>query len=367
MTVPFLDVRAGYLELRREIDDAVARVLERGQYVLGEEGDAFEREFADAAGAQHCVGVASGLDALHLTLLALGVHPGDEVVVPSNTFIATWLAVSHAGARPVPVEPDEATYNLDPARLESAIGPRTRAIVPVHLYGQPADLDPILEIARRRGIPVLADAAQAHGARYRGRLLGELGNAAAWSFYPGKNLGAFGDGGAITTDDDALAASLRPLRNYGSRTKYVNEVRGFNSRLDEFQAAMLRVKLAHLDRWNARRREIASRYLDGLASAPTLRLPRVPPWADPVWHLFVVRTPRRAALQEHLRRAGITTAVHYPVPPHLQQAYADAGFRRGDLPIAERIHDEVLSLPIGPHLTDADVGEVIAALLAFGN
>jgi len=363
--IPFLDVRACYLELRREIDDAVARVLDSGHYILGPEVEAFEREFAAASGARHCVGVASGLDALHLSLLALGVRPGDEVVVPSNTFIATWLAVSQAGARPVPVEPDEVTYNLDPTRLEAAIGPRTRAIVPVHLYGQPADLDPILDVARRRGIAVLADAAQAHGARYRGKLVGGAGDAAAWSFYPGKNLGAFGDGGAVTTDDDELAASLRTLRNYGSRTKYVNEVRGFNSRLDELQAAVLRVKLDHLERWNGRRTEIARRYLEALAGTPALRLPSVPSWAHPVWHLFVVRTPRRAALQDRLARAGIASLVHYPIPPHLQAAYAEAGFRRGAFPIAERIADEVLSLPIGPHLADAQLDEVVAALQRF--
>jgi dTDP-4-amino-4,6-dideoxygalactose transaminase len=366
MTVPFLDVRAAHLELRDELDAAFARVLERGQYILGPEVEAFEQEFAAACGARHCVGVASGLDALHLSLLALGVRPGDEIIVPSNTFVATWLAVSQCGARPVAVEPDEGTFTLDPARLERAMGPRTRAIVPVHLYGHPADMDPILDIAKRRGIPVLADAAQAHGALYRGRPVGALGDAAAWSFYPGKNLGALGDGGAVTTDDAALAERLRILRNYGSRTKYVNEVRGFNSRLDELQAALLRVKLRRLDAWNARRREIAARYLDGLRSAPSVRLPRVAAWASPVWHLFVVRAAARASLQDHLARAGVVTLVHYPIPPHLQAAYADLGWPRGAFPIAERMHDEVLSLPIGPHMTDEQVTEVIEAVIAFG-
>ena len=362
MTVPFLDVRAGYLELRAEIDDAVGRVLAGGQLVLGPETRAFEEEFAQFTGARFCVGVANGLDALVLSLEALGVGPGDEVVVPSHTFIATWLAVSRVGAVPVPVEPDPTTYTMDPARLEAAIGPRCRAVVPVHLYGQPADLDPILDVARRRGLAVIGDAAQAHGALYKGRRLGALGDAAAWSFYPGKNLGAFGDGGAITTDDPRLADRLRALRNYGSHEKYVHRVRGSNSRLDELQAAMLRVKLRHLDRWNDRRRRAASRYLAELAGVESLRLPVIAPYADHVWHLFVVRTSGREDLQRRLLADGVSTLVHYPTPPHAQEAYADGGFESGAFPVAERLGAEVLSLPMGPHLTDAQVDEVVAAL-----
>ena len=263
-TVPFLDLRAAHAEVRDALDAAYRRVVGSGAYVLGAEVEAFEREFAAYCGVGHCVGVGNGLDALHLVLRAYGVGPGDEVVVPSNTFVATWLAATHAGATPVPVEPDPATYNLDPARLEAAITPRTRAIVAVHLYGQPADMDPVREVARRHGLPVVEDAAQAHGARYRGRRAGALGDAAAFSFYPGKNLGGLGDGGAVTTDDAALADRVRVLRNYGSREKYHNEVVGVNSRLDPLQAAFLRAKLPHLDAWNARRAAVAARYLDGL-------------------------------------------------------------------------------------------------------
>lgn len=349
MKVPFLDLHAAYLELKPEIDAAIARVLDSGWYILGPEVDAFEAEYAAYCEAEHSIGVANGLDALHLALLAMGVGPGDEVIVPSNTYIATWLAVSQCGATPVPVEPVEATYNIDPARIEAAITPRTKVILPVHLYGQPADLDPILAIARRHGLRLLEDAAQAHGARYKGRRIGAHGDAVAWSFYPGKNLGALGDGGAVTTNDPEIADRIRVLRNYGSRVKYVNEVKGFNSRLDPIQAAVLRVKLRVLDEWNARRRGIAQRYLAGLAGSG-LVLPQVPDWADPVWHLFVVRHPERDALVKRLNEAGVGTLIHYPVPPHLQGAYAERGFGVGAYPIAERVSDEVVSLPIGPHI-----------------
>jgi dTDP-4-amino-4,6-dideoxygalactose transaminase len=362
--VPFLDLRAATDELRAEIDAAVGRVVGSGWYILGAEVEAFERAFAAYVGARHCVGVGNGLDALHLALRARGVGPGDEVIVPSNTYIATWLAASWAGARPVPVEPDPRTYNLDPERLEAAITPRTRAVVPVHLYGQPADMGPILEVARRRGLFVLEDAAQAHGARYRGRRVGALGDAAAWSFYPGKNLGALGDAGAVTTDDDALAARLRELRNYGSRVKYVNERRGVNSRLDEVQAAVLAVKLARLDAWNERRARLAALYAERLAGA-AVGLPVVPAWAEPVWHLFVVRSARRDALQAHLREAGVQTLIHYPIAPHRQEAYADLGLGEGALPVAEAIHREVLSLPMGPHVSEAQAARVIEAVRGF--
>jgi dTDP-4-amino-4,6-dideoxygalactose transaminase len=359
MNIPFLDLKAPYQELQSEIDDAIKRVLSSGWYILGEEVDSFEREYADYCEAKYCVGLANGLDALHLALIALGVGSGDEVIVPTNTYIATWLAVSQCGAIPVPVEPDPLTFNIDPARIEAAITQRTKVILPVHLYGQPADLDPILAVARKHGLKVLEDAAQAHGARYKGRRIGAHGDIVAWSFYPGKNLGAMGDGGAITTDDPALAERINVLRNYGSRTKYVNEVKGYNSRLDSLQAAILRVKLKHLTDWSARRKAIADRYQQGLVGA-ALRLPGVPEWADPAWHLFVVQHPAREELHKALSSAGVGTLIHYPIPPHLQQAYAEMGFARGDFPIAESEHDCVLSLPMGPHLSETDVNSVIA-------
>ncbi len=357
--IPFLDLQAAYLELREEIDAAVSRVLSSGLYILGPEVEAFESEFAAYTGAAHAVGVANGLDALHLALLALGVGPGDEVVVPSNTYIATWLAVSRCGARIVPVEPDPATHNIDPARIEAALTPRTRVLLPVHLYGQPCDMDPILAVARRHGLRVLEDCAQAHGARYRGRRIGSHGDVCAWSFYPGKNLGAMGDAGAITTNDADIADRVRVLRNYGSRVKYVNEVQGYNSRLDPLQAAILRVKLRHLDAWNARRRELAAWYREHLAGVPDLTLPHVPEWAEPCWHLFVVRHPRRDELQKRLAEAGIGTLIHYPIPPHLQEAYRDLGFGPGAFPIAETLAREVLSLPMGPHCPRVELRETI--------
>jgi dTDP-4-amino-4,6-dideoxygalactose transaminase len=350
MNVPFLDLKAGYLELQADIDAAIRRVLESGWYILGEEVDAFEHEFAAYCEAKHSVGVANGLDALHLALLAFEVGAGDEVIVPSNTYIATWLAVSQCGATPIPVEPDAATYNLDPGRIEAAITPRTKAILPVHLYGQPADMDPILAIARKHGLKVLEDGAQAHGACYKGKRIGAHGNVVAWSFYPGKNLGAFGDGGAITTDDAEIAERIRVLRNYGSRVKYVNDVRGFNSRLDPIHASALRVKLKRLDEWNARRTAIARRYQTELAGTG-VTLPFVPEWAEPAWHLYVVQHPQRDALQKKLGEAGIGTLIHYPIPPHLQQAYASAGIVKGQFPIAEQMAKHFLSLPMGPHFT----------------
>ena len=361
MNIPFLDLGAPYRELRPEIDAAVARVLASGWFVGGPEVDAFEADYAAYCGATHCIGVANGLDALHLALRAMDVGPGDEVIVPSNTYIATWLAVSQCGATPVPVEPDARTCNIDPALIEAAITPATRVILPVHLYGQPADMDAILAIARRHGLRVLEDGAQAHGARYRGQRLGAHGDAVAWSFYPGKNLGAMGDGGAVTTNDAQLADRLRVLRNYGSRVKYVNEVQGTNSRLDPLQAAILRVKLAHLDDWNERRRAIAARYQQGLASRG-LSLPQVPDWAEPVWHLYVVQHPQRDGLQQQLQAAGVGTLIHYPIPPHLQQAYAVAGFAQGQFPKAEQMASQCLSLPMGPHLADAQAGAVISAV-----
>ena len=361
MNVPFLDLKAAYLECQSEIDAAVQRVLHSGYYIGGPEVESFEAEFAQFCDAKECVGLANGLDALHLALRAMDVGPGDEVIVPSNTYIATWLAVSQCGATIVPVEPDARTFNLDPALIESAITPRTKVILPVHLYGQPADLDPILDIARKYGLRVLEDGAQAHGSRYKGKRIGAHGDVVAWSFYPGKNLGAIGDGGAITTDDPALADRIRVLRNYGSRVKYVNEVPGYNSRLDPIQAAIMRVKLARLDEWNARRSAIAAHYIEQLSDCG-LVLPYVPEWATPAWHLFVVMAPAREALQQQLAAAGVTTLIHYPIPPHLQQCYAELGWKAGAFPIAEQMAEQVLSLPIGPQLSQEEVAAVLRAL-----
>lgn len=362
MNVPFLELRPTYDELRTELDAAYRRFMESGYYILGKEVEAFETEFAAYCGARYCVGVANGLEALDLILYAYGIGPGDEVIVPSNTYIATWLAVSHSGATPVPVEPDPRTYNIDPARIEDAISPRTKAILPVHLYGQSADMDPILDLAQRHGLKVIEDNAQAQGARYKGRRTGALGDAAGNSFYPGKNLGAYGDAGAVTTNDPSLADRVRMLRNYGSRKKYYNDCKGYNSRLDELQAALLRVKLAHLDEWNDRRCRIACRYLEELQNEPGLTLPFVPQWADPVWHLFVVRHSRRDDLKEGLAQKGVGTLIHYPVPPHLSGAYADAKMNFPDLPIAEDLANSVLSLPMGPHLHPEQANLVLSAI-----
>ncbi|AXK33370.1 DegT/DnrJ/EryC1/StrS family aminotransferase [Streptomyces armeniacus] len=362
MTIPFLDLRAAYVELRTEIDAAVRRVLDSGWYLFGPELEAFEAEFAAYCGAGHCVAVGSGIDALALTLRAQGVGPGDEVIVPANTFIASWLAVSASGAVPVPVEPDERTCNLDPARIEAAVTPRTKAVMPVHLYGQPADMSAVWEAADRHGLAVLEDAAQAQGARYHGRRVGSGRAPAAFSFYPGKNLGAMGDAGAVVTSDAALADRVRLLRNYGSRVKYEHEVKGTNSRLDDIQAAVLRVKLSRLDEWNARRAAVAARYLAGLADVDGLALPYTEPWAETSWHLFVVRTDRREVLRTALTDAGIGTLIHYPVPAHLSGAYAELAYPRGAFPLSERLSEEVLSLPNGPHMTDGAVDEVIASV-----
>ncbi|WP_300974832.1 DegT/DnrJ/EryC1/StrS aminotransferase family protein [Sphingomonas sp. LHG3406-1] len=364
MTIPFLDLGAAYRELASEIDAVVARSLASGWYIGGPEVTAFEEKFAAFCEADHCVGLGNGLDALHLALRAMNVDPGDEVILASNGYVATMLAVSMVGATPVLVEPDPATHNLDPARVEEAVTERTKVILPTHLYGQPADLDPLLDIAGRHGLRLLEDAAQAHGARYKGRQVGGHGNAVAWSFYPSKNLGALGDAGAVTTNDPELADRIRTLGNYGSHRRYVNEVRGVNSRLDPVQAAVLSVKLDRLEAWNERRRRTASHYLDKLAGSG-LTLPHVPHWADPAWHLFVVRSPRRDALQQSLAAAGVQTLIHYPIPPHLQGAYADLGLPKGSLPVAEQLADEVLSLPIGPHLSDEQTLAVIKAVQEY--
>ncbi len=351
-TVTFLDLKTPHIELRAELEAAFDRTLNSGWYIQGNELKQFEKEFAEYCEIEHCIGVGNGLDALHLILRAYDIGAGDEVIVPSNTYIATWLAASYAGATPIPVEPDERTYNIDPARIEAAITPRTKAIMVVHLYGQPADMDRINAIAKKYNIKVIEDAAQAHGARYKGKRVGTLGDAAGFSFYPGKNLGALGDGGAVTTNDAELAQKIRVLGNYGSQIKYHNEVKGYNSRLDELQAAFMRAKLKSLDAWNSRRKVIASEYLSKLTNS-SLILPVVPEWADPVWHLFVVRSQNREALQGYLLQQGVSTMIHYPIPPHLQNAYSELGYKNGDFPVAEAIHREVLSLPIGPHMNGA--------------
>ena len=354
ITIPFLDLRAAYLELKSEIDTAVARVLDSGWYILGPEIEAFEADWAKYCGAAHAVGVGSGLDALTLALHALEIGPGDEVIVPSNTYIATWLAVSAVGATPVPVEPDLATYNIDTALIASAITPRTKAILPVHLYGQPADLDPILAIALHYNLAVVEDAAQAHGARYKGRRIGSHSDVVCWSFYPGKNLGAMGDAGAVTTNRADLADRIRLLRNYGSRVKYVNDVKGFNSRLDPIQAAVLGIKLRMLDDWNARRSALADLYLQGLPSGGIV-LPHSPGWAQSSWHLFVVRHPDRTAFMKRLAEGGVATLIHYPIPPHLQRAYSGSNFSDFSLHATEKMAGEIISLPMGPHMSEESI------------
>jgi len=366
--IPFLDLKAIYAELKPELDAAYARVMESGWFVLGKEVEAFEAEYAAFCGTAHCVGLGNGLEALELVLRAWDVGAGDEVIVPSNTYIATWLAVTAVGAKVVPVEPtrhgSSVGPNIDPDRIAATVTSRTKAIMPVHLYGEPADMDAIMALARTHGLNVVEDVAQAQGAKVRGRRTGALGHAGAHSFFPTKNFGAFGDGGAVTTDDARLAERLRVLRNYGSRVKYVNLERGFNSRLDEMQAAFLRVKLPRLDAWNEHRRRVAARYDDKLLGIPGLGLPRAPQWAEPVWHLYVVQSARRAEIMAAFDKAGIGALIHYPIPPHLQQAYADLGLSKGSLPLAETLAETVLSLPMGAHLSDSAVDEVAAVLRA---
>ena len=362
MKVPFLELKPGYEELRSEFDAAYHRVMDSGSYLLGKELEQFECEFAAYCQAEYCVGLGNGLEALHLILRAYDIGVGDEVIVPSNTFIATWLAVSYAGAIPVPVEPNLKTFNIAPERIEASITSKTKAIMPVHLYGQPADMDPILSIAQNHGLKVIEDNAQAHGARYKSRRTGSLGDAAATSFYPAKNLGAFGDAGALTTNDAELADRVRKLRNYGSNRKYHHDDQGYNSRTDELQAAFLRVKLQRLDEWNSRRRAVAARYLNALGETSALKLPFVPEWAEPVWHLFALRHLQRDELQDSLAKVGIGTQIHYPIPPHLSGAYAQAGWKPGNFQIAEEIAKTELSLPDGPHLEPESQDIVIEAI-----
>ena len=360
MSVPFSDLAAAHAELRGQLDDAWQRVLGSSGFILGDEVAAFERDFAALCGTAFAIGVGSGLEALHLILRGLGIGPGDEVVVPGHTFIATWLGVSYAGATPVPVDVDETSANIDPALVEPAIGPRTKAIVAVHLYGRVADMAALRAIADAHGLALVEDAAQAHGARDGAGVAGGLGDAAAFSFYPGKNLGALGDGGAITTDDEQLAQRVLLLRNYGSPAKYEHAVQGFNSRLDGLQAAALAVKLRRLEEWNARRRELAAFYLDELRGLDGLGLPA---GGDDgaVWHLFVVRHRERDALQARLAERGVQTLIHYPIPPHRTGAYAGLD---AELPVTDRLAREVLSLPMHPHVSGEQREWVVEAVRA---
>ncbi len=364
MEIPFVDLRSQYRQIQQEVDPAVLAVMQRGDFILGGAVTEFEREFAAYCGVQHCVGVDSGYSALELIIRAYDIGPGDEVITAANTFIATTLAISNAGATPVLVDCDPQTYNIDATLIEAAITPRTKAIMPVHLYGQTADMDAILAIARKHGLHVFEDAAQASGARYKGRMAGSLGHAAAFSFYPGKNLGAYGDGGAVTTNDAAIAEKVRLLRNIGQKVKYYHEVKGFNHRLDTMQAAVLRVKLPHLNDWNASRRRAAAKYAELLADLP-LVTPATADYAEHIFHLYVIRMADRDALMEELKGKGIATGLHYPIPIHLQPAYAELGYRRGDFPVTEAYAEEIVSLPIFPELDDEKVAYVAEAVRAF--
>jgi dTDP-4-amino-4,6-dideoxygalactose transaminase len=362
LRIPFVDLEAQYKTLSREINAAIQGVLDRSDYVLGEEVRQFDEDFAKFIGTAHAVGVGSGLDALELALRAYGIGAGDEVVTVANTFIATVLAIIAVGARPVLVDIDPATYNIHPSAIEAAITSRTRGIIPVHLYGQPADMDSILVIARKHNVIVVEDAAQAHGAMYAGRRIGAYGNAAAFSFYPGKNLGAYGDGGMVVTNDAAIAETIRQLRNYGQRVKYEHVVAGTNSRLDTMQATVLRVKLPHLDQWNGARQEHAATYSSLLANGP-FELPQVAPQRTHVFHLYVVQTENRSRVLEFLSARGIATGIHYPIPVHLQEACKGLGYRRGDFPATEMAAGRILSLPMYAELTATQVEYVATSLM----
>lgn len=363
MTVPFVDLRAQYLSIKEEIDEAVARVIDDTSFILGREVEAFEAAFADYVGTRFCVGVNSGTAAVQVALTSCGIGAGDEVIVPANTFFATAEAVSTAGATPVLVDADPVSYNIDVEKIESAITTRTRAIIPVHLYGQAADLDPIREIATRHNLAVVEDAAQAHGSMYNGRRVGTFGRAACFSFYPGKNLGAYGEGGAIVTDDPEVARHARLLRDHGSASKYHHEIIGYNFRLEGIQGAVLNVKLRHLDKWNELRREHAARYNELLADSG-LTLPREMPFAHHVFHLYVVQSDARDDLQKALSEEGVQTGIHYPIPIHLQPAYAPLKHKSGDFPESERQAERVLSLPMFPELTPEQIEKVAQVIVS---
>lgn len=360
--IPFLQLLPTYNELQIELDEAYHRVMSSGWYLCGEETEAFESEFADYCEVKHCITVGNGLDALRLILEALGIGKGDEVIVPSHTFIATWLAVTQVGATPIPVEPNEGFFNINPSQIEAVITSHTKAIVPVHLYGHPADMDPIICLAEKYRIKVVEDAAQAHGALYKGKKTGGLATAAGFSFYPGKNLGAFGDAGCVTTNNDDIAKHVKKFRNYGSDVRYHHELLGINSRMDELQAAFLRVKLTRLDEWNTRRKMLADAYLQDLVGIPGTILPCIMPWSQPVWHIFPWLVKKKEKMESHLKEHGISVINHYPIPPHLSPAYSYLGYRKGDFPIAERIASEEISLPIGPQLSPVDVAHIIKTI-----
>jgi dTDP-4-amino-4,6-dideoxygalactose transaminase len=365
MPVPFLSFSPQHHPIRTDVLAAIADVYDKQWYVLGEQVKTFEQEYNAFNQVEHTIGVANGLDALHLALLALDVKPGDEVIVPSNTYIATWLAVSFVGGVPVPIEPNAQTYNLDPTRIEAAITPRTKGIMPVHLYGQACEMGPIMDLAQRHNLWVVEDNAQSQGAAYQGQLTGSFGNLNGTSFYPGKNLGALGDAGAVTTNDSELARKVQTLRNYGSQQKYYNEIIGYNSRLDELQAAVLRVKLRELPTWTKQRQQVAALYNQNLAGVGDLVLPITASGATHVYHLYVIRTAHREALQQYLTQSDIGTLIHYPVPPHRQQAYAHLNLPLGEFPIAEELANTCLSLPMWPGMTDKHVQEVVDAIQAF--
>ena len=380
MKIPFYDIGESYRELKLEIDSAVASVLKSGWYILGKEVSSFEKDFAEYTGSKYCVGTSNGLDALFLVLKAWDIGEGDEVIVPSNTYIATWLAVSYARAKPIPVEPDIRTFNINPFLIEEKITQKTKAIIPVHLYGMPADMDPIMDLAEKYNLKVLEDSAQAHGAMYGNRICGSLGTASAFSFYPGKNIGAFGDGGAITTNDADLAERVRCLSNYGSQIKYYNEYQGYNCRLDEIQAAILRVKLLYLDEWNRRRHLVAEEYYkinnskinlpyQGLQKENTNedKIKFVQPYSGiesiPCWHQYVLMCKNRNKLQEHLTLSGVETMIHYPIPPHKQKAYLQ--MNNLSFPIAEQIAERCLSLPVNPFISYTNLQYVINKINEF--
>jgi dTDP-4-amino-4,6-dideoxygalactose transaminase len=362
--IPFLDLERFHKPLEAEIIDAIKRVVVSNRFILGEETEQFEAEFARYCDTDYSAVVGSGLDALHLILKAYGIGSGDEVIIPANTFIATALAVNYAGATPVFVEPHEATYNINVSLVEAKITSKTKAIIPVHLYGQPADMDPLLELAAKYSLKIIEDAAQAHGALYKGRKAGSLGDAAAFSFYPGKNLGAFGDGGAVCSDDEDLIKTVKMLRNYGSHQKYVHELKGFNSRMDELQAAVLRVKLKYLDTWNEERRAIAEEYAKLLIDSNVVT-PAVPSDMLPVWHLYVIRHPKRDALQQYLRTKGIETLIHYPIPIHKQLAYKECDYLAESFQLTRELADSILSLPMYPGLTKDEIEAVAEAIHSF--
>ncbi len=361
MTISFFDATFNQ-SLRADYEAALARVLDSNMLVLGSEVASFESEFAAYCGSEYSVGVSNGLDAIHLALRALDIGPGDEVIVPANTYIATWLGVSMAGAEVVPVEPDPVTFNINPALVEKAITPRTRAILAVHLYGMTADMSALSDIAKRHNLKLLEDAAQAQGARRDGVMAGALGDVAAFSFYPGKNLGALGDAGAVTTSDPEVCEKIKLLRNYGSEVKYQNSVKGYNCRLDELQAAFLRAKLKTLDEYNRARSQVASWYTDALAGNNAVELPQNPPGSEHVWHQYIVRVKSRDQVMQTLSEAGVQTMIHYPIPPHLSGAYAEGPWKAGDFPITESMADEVMSLPIGGHIRESDVARIAEIL-----